>query len=125
MYVERVSTRAPAACLEERCTKKVVNNVKAIAVQSANCHEWRRWKDCSGAAGRGTAAAASRPLSDAAPQARSRPCRERQDQARLRRCMAEASIIFLDVFRFFAEVKRKILGVEIQETARLPGAAGL
>lgn len=77
------------------------------------------------AVGRDTAAAASRPLSDAVPQARSRPYRDREDETQLRRCMAEASIIFLDVCRFFAEDKRKILGVEIQETARLPGAAGL
>lgn len=77
------------------------------------------------AVGRGTAAAASRPLSDAVPQARSRPCRGREDETQLRRCMAEASIVLLDVFKFFAEDKKKILGVEIPEVARLPGAAGL
>lgn len=71
------------------------------------------------------AAAASRPLSDAALQAQSRPYRDREDKTKLRRAAAEARIIFLDVFRFFAEDKRNILGVEIQETARLPRAAEL
>lgn len=49
---------------------------------------------------------------------------EREDKTKLRRAAAEARIIFLDVFRFFAEDKRNILGVEIQETARLPLCCG-
>lgn len=51
------------------------------------------------AVGRGSAAAASRPLSDAVPQARSRPCRGREDETQLRRCVAEASVIFFRCFQ--------------------------